>query len=328
MCFGSEFLGGYRYVGYWNQGKGKKTCGNQYKVYSSDEVKNLMEIHNGINNCGMSITTFKDGVPYLLYLPFDFDSPNLRTAWDDSSKLFNFLSKQGYEVMINFTGSKGFHVLVKVIPKAYTKNQIRFMQKFMKRYLKLETCDDQIMGDVRRLIRIPGTYHMNGCLCKTICINKGKLLDISKFTTVDITSLQSISKNIPIKTEELKVKHDYPCVEFYVRNKAYWIKNHPRNSFEPAHKIRFAWAILRIAEKMTDDEIVNLAKSIGWWDFDEYKMRYQLYQIRNMGYINVSCNTLKSDGYCTIVNCPHLPWKAIPINKWRKNEKAKKVHCV
>ena len=229
LDFTSEFNGGYRYCGYWNNAKGRKASGNQYKVYNMKEVENILNIHNGLNNCGMSITTFIEGTPYLLYLPFDFDSTNLRDAWIDASRLYNFMVNQGYEVMLNFTGSKGFHVLVKVVSKPYTKNQIRYMQKFIKRYMKLETCDDQIMGDIRRLIRIPGTYHSNGKLCETLAHNKGKLMDISMFTTSS-TVVRNINTN-PIKSEELKIKHDFPCIEKYIKDKDYWIKYHPRNSY-------------------------------------------------------------------------------------------------
>lgn len=318
MGFASEFLGGYRYIGYWNNAKGRKGSGNQYKVYNEKEVKNFLNTHNGLDNCGISITTFIEGIPHLLYLPFDFDSTNLRDAWLDAKKLYNFMVQQDYDVMLNFSGSKGFHVLVKVVPKSYTKNQIRYMQEFMKRYLKLDTSDENIIGDVRRLIRIPETHHASGNICETIAYNKGKLLNINKFTTVDTPRRL---KNPPAKTAELKVKHKFPCVEKYIKDKDYWIKHHPRNSYEPSHRIRFAWAVLRIADKKTDDEIVEEAKSFGWWDYDEYKLRYQLGQIRGQGYINPSCETLKADGYCTIKDCPYLPWKGIPINKWRKNVK-------
>lgn len=170
-------------------------------------------------------------------------------------------------------------------------------------------------------MRIPGTYHSSGKLCETLAYSKGRLLDISRLTTSDMAI--RVNSNVQIKTDELKIKHKYPCVEKYIKDKDYWIKNHPRNSYEPSHRIRFAWAILRIADKKTDDEIVEEAETFGWDDFDDYKMRYQLGQIRGQGYVNPSCETLKAEGYCTIKNCPHLPWQPVPVNTWRRN--AKKV---
>ena len=48
-----------------------------------------------------------------MILPFDFDSKDLRDAWGDAKKLFNYLVDMGITCVLTFSGRKGFHVLVK-----------------------------------------------------------------------------------------------------------------------------------------------------------------------------------------------------------------------
>lgn len=325
----SEYLGGYRFLGYWDNSKQRTKSGYQFKVFSKEEAIDRLEFLNGICNCGITVTTYIHNTPYLLYLPFDFDSPDLRKSWDDASKLYNFFAKANYDVMIDYSGSKGFHVFVKTVPKVYTKNQIKWMQKFFAKHLNLETADERIMGDVRRLMRIPGTFHKKGTLCHTIKQSGGsKLLDINKFVKSNVSVKEYYSNDNNTKGyDDYSIGHEYPCIEYYARNKQYWLEHHPRKSFEPPHKpIRFAWVILRMIDGKTDDEIVDEIKQIGWWDFDEYKTRYQLRQIRRRGYKLPSCKTLKDGGFC-LDSCPHNTnnWNGISINIWRKYGKKKKV---
>jgi len=275
---------GVRYVGFWEQ----------QPVTKKEDIVNLVEEHLGIDPLGISVCTYKDGVPYLLYLPFDFDSDNLKESWEDAKKLYNYLIKYGYGACLNFSGRKGFHVFAQTIPAVYTRRQIRLTQIFFKNLLGLKTLDEQILGDIRRLMRIPGTYNINGGLCRTLAEEDGRLLNIN-----DIAQDAPRKEIDPKDSEILTGYHDYPCIEQYILDRDYWHKNHPRHKFEPVQIIRYTWVILRNAQGYTEDEIVDEAANINWDDYEEDKTRYQIQHIVGGGYVPPSCKTLKELGYCT-----------------------------
>ena len=82
--------------------------------------------------------------------------------------------------MINFSGRKGFHVLVEVEPKNYSSKQLRDIQRYYKRELSLETLDEQTFGDKKRIFRIPWTFNINGTWCRTLDENEGSKLDLDE----------------------------------------------------------------------------------------------------------------------------------------------------
>lgn len=309
----SEFLGGYRYVCHWYSGK--KQYGNQIKVHSREEVIDFIEKYNGTENCGISISTFVNGMPKLLYLPFDFDSTNLREAFEDAKRLYNTLVDFGYNASFHFSGGKGFHVLIPIIPKFYSKLQLLKAQQFFKRILNLKTADEQIFRDVRRIIRIPGTYHINGNLCDIYAEHTdGKLLDIEKLSPPEFNKFNKLQNNIS-KASNSIIHHDFPCVEKLIRDEDYWHEHHPRGSFEPNWLIRFAWIIEQSYKGRTEEEMVEDIESFGWDDFDYDKTVYNIRYIMDREYTHPNCDTFKELGFCLGNKCPYnKEWKVRKIN--------------
>lgn len=279
---------GSRYVGYWGDG-----YGDQIPVSTYSEILEFVEQHLGIENIGMSVSTYKDGVPYLLFLPFDFDSGDLKESWEDAKKLYNYLIKYGYGAYLNYSGRRGFHVFIPTKPQLYTRRQIRLAQLFFKELLDLKTLDIQILGDIRRLMRIPGTYNINGNICKTLSSDDGRSLDLNDIVADRIPNSEEFKVN-----EVLTGYHDYPCIEQYIRDKDYWHKNHPRHKFEPVQLIRYTWVIIRNSQGYTEDEMIEEAKEIDWDDYEEDKTRYQIEHIVGGAYVPPSCKTLRDLGYC------------------------------
>jgi len=281
---------GNRFVGFYGE-----NYGNQVPVTSKKEIVDVIEEHLGIDNLAISICTYKDNKPHLLFLPFDFDSDDLRESWDDAIKLYNFCVENNYSAYLTFSGRKGFHVFIVTEIKSYSKRQIKDVQSFIGDILKLKTIDTQIMGDVRRLMRIPGTYNIKGGLCRILSLNEGERLDLDMLSTIKYEP--DYEPYTPMTT--FRNYHKYPCIEDLISNKEYWYKHHPRGKFEPHQKIRFTWAILRLSEGYTMDEIIEEAESLGWDDWDEGKTRSQIEHIDMNQYVPHSCRTLKSLGYCT-----------------------------
>jgi hypothetical protein len=286
---------GSRYFGYWGKG-----YGDQIKVSTFDEIKALIDEHLGLDNIGISISTYKDGVPFLLYLPFDFDSGDLRESWEDAKKLYNFMVDNNYKTYLIFSGRKGFHVLVSTKPKMYTKKQLRMTQRMFKDIFSLKTLDEAIFGDIRRIMRIPETFNINGSLCKILAFNDGELLDLdSIYKDEYIPSNGNGNSN-----GKLANYHDYPCIDKLIIDRDYWVKNHSRHRFEPAEAIRLTWAAVKL-NSHSIDEVLDEAKSYGWDDWDYDKTRKKLEYLCDRDWHPHSCQTLKGLGYCIIKNCCH-----------------------
>jgi len=277
---------GIRYIGYWGNGSGY-----QVPISNYNDIKEFINRYLGLKDIGISISAYKNGAPYLLFLPFDFDAVNLKDSWKEAKTLFNYFSTAGYNTYLIFSGNKGFHVLVSTIPKVYSKKQIRSIQLAMKTLFNLNTLDEQIFGDVRRLMRVPYTYNLKGELCRVIAYNKGRYLDLELVTTSDIYAPYYFSED-----NDSVSYHDYPCIESLVRS-----------DIEPRHIVRFTFVILRISEGYTDDEIIDEIESFGWVDFDEEYTRRQIEHIRSRKYAPPSCKTLKELGYCIVKNCEYDP---------------------
>jgi len=289
MDFIKDYLDGHRYFGYWSS---SKKHGNQMKVFTKKDVIDKLDEWNGIYNCGISISTFVKGMPKILFLPFDFDSNNEREAFDDAFKLYTFLKESGYNIMLNRSGGKGYHLLLETEPKTYGKNQLKSIQKFFKEFLNLKTCDEQIFHDIRRLIRIPGTYHINGNMCYTVLeYHGGKKFDISEyapstkyeFTPDDFRQYDYNNGHI---------YHPYPCVEKYIKVE------------EPRQIIRFAWVIEQLTKGKTEEEMLELP--LEYWI--DYNPDYTLYQIRHIeenNYAHPSCELLQDMGFCLGEECPY-----------------------
>lgn len=267
---------GNRSIGFWGN-----SYGNQILVKTREDIYNFIDEHLGIDNIGISVCTFKDHKPYLLFLPFDFDAPDLKDAWRDAVKLYNYLIERDYDVHITFSGRKGFHIFLATEPKWYNKEQIRAVQSYFKEKLGLKTLDKQIFGDIRRLMRVPYTYNIRGGLCMEIKYHDGKKLDL------DLILLKRNRINRETEYEETDY-HKYPCIEKIVRE-----------DNEPRHIIRFTYVILRLAEGWSEDDIIDEIKGeFNWIDFDEHYTRSQIIQIDSRGYVPPSCKTLKELGFC------------------------------
>jgi len=273
---------GQRIVGWWGN-----SYGNQVPVKTFGDIVKIIDEHQSLDNIGISMCTFKDNKPYLLFLPFDFDSNDLKEAWKDAIKLYNYLIKRDYDVHITYSGRRGFHIFLATEPKWYHKNQIKSVQKYFKKELDLKTLDSHIFGDIRRLMRIPHTYNIRGNLCREITKHDGKLLDL------DLLAIEDVDMRENVEYDEVDY-HSYPCIEYLVRE-----------DNEPRHIIRFTYVILRLADGWTEDDIIDeIQEEFNWIDWDESYTRNQIRHIEERGYVPPSCKTLIDTGFCPKHICP------------------------
>lgn len=69
---------------------------------------------------------------------------------------------------------------------------------------------------------------------------------------------------------------------------------------EPDHKIRQNCAVLLFNLGMTPQEVTHLYRQIGWVDWNEKITKRQLNQIYNSGYADMSCASIRRNGWCTV----------------------------
>lgn len=311
-----EYLGGYRWLGYWED-SGKA---GWIKSYSEEDTIRFIEKYSGEYNLGITMVTYVDSMPRLLYLPFDFDSEdNIMDAYKDAKKLFDYVVRLGYYVLMTYSGCKGFHVFIKTIPNVYTKSQINYLQYHFKNLLGLETQDPKIMGQFKRLLRIPETYHIKGNMDEVMYIHEGRLLDLSKIIDFKY-KFNPRDFETDGSTEGLVVNHEYPCVAHYLADREYWKKNHPRHTFQPVQILRFAFAIEELAKGKSVSEVTDEMEKFGWSDFDRGYTEYQVSHIKGNKYIHPSCDTLKRLGFCDD-SCNHFDELLMKYVKKGKNRK-------
>jgi len=298
--FISEFLGGYRYFGFWGQ-----NIGGQHQVWSKEEVVSLIEKYNGVANCGISASTFYDGLPYRLFLPLDFDG-EINQSLNDAVKCYNFLVNMNVDMFLSFTGGRGFHIIISLKPNYYSREQVRKFIMFLKNILHLSTLDEQLI-DSRRLIRIPGTFHIGktkhnkrlykGFLSEIIAMHCGDFLNLNDIVNPDDGCIE-IESNGSYPHPDVPL-HDYPCVEYHLDTEA-----------EPHHIIRYSYVAWLFANGMSPEAIYRHLKerfSKKWIDWNDRITALQVNHICGKGtYRPLSCESLKSLGYCLGEKCPHF----------------------
>jgi len=271
---------GHRNFCHWT-----RDSGTQIPVKTREEIYSLIDTYLGLENLGLSICVYVEEVPYLLFVPFDFDSElDLRLAWEDAKKLYNHFVELNFDVYLTFSGKKGFHIFVKVVPKPYNKECIRAFQKWFINKLDLKTADRQILGDHKRIMRIPYTFNIKGSLCKELAHNPGIPIDLD-----DLLLTTYIPKETTYTQREF---HEYPCIEELVREDP-----------EPRELIRLSYVALRLAKGWSEDDIVEEIKTFDWVDFDEEKTRRKIQYIDDGEYVPLGCKSIQDMDCCLKEKC-------------------------
>jgi len=119
----------------------------------------------------MSVHPFKkrDYVFGLEKLFFDFDcKKDLDKAWNEARDFAIKIERfYGAKPLLVFSGCKGFHVYVWLwntieVRKSHemqAKQIYKDLQEKMLKSLKYETLDPQVLGDIKRLARVPYSTH-------------------------------------------------------------------------------------------------------------------------------------------------------------------------
>lgn len=269
----------------------------QVNVYNTIELENLIRENDGLNPCFVSVCQY-DPEPFLNAVPFDFDGSS---SIEDIVKIIDVSEKLKLGSFIAVCSGGGYHFYLKVAKHHYDKDILRNFQFDIIQMLDLTSADYQIVGDIKRLMRIPNTINEKYGVRSSIIysFNTSNILDLYLWehdSSNNHCSCRYVEENFNDEYDDddddddenlVSELHSYPCLSYWTR------------SIEPPHLIRAWYVIMKIIQGLTDDEIVEDLKSKNWKDWNENYTRYQISFTRKGKYKMPKCSTIKKYGYCS-----------------------------
>lgn len=245
---------------------------------------------------------------------FDFDKPGkVRLAYDDAVQLNQHLA-QYYNVgaLTTFSGSKGYHVHVFLEEpaegsEAELKPLYGELQRMITTGTKYPTLDLSVIGDVKRLARVPYSKHQKtGELCVPVTIDytpKPYKLDQGfsealrrhgiKQGMVDLAQHNLAKPNPKIRRRYKDPNKIRPCIEATLAAK---------NIHDPKHIMKVAAVAELFANGNTESQIIDWFRKMG--GFNERKTTYYVRHSIRRGYRPHNCETIQKNGGCLGPECP------------------------
>jgi len=302
--------------------RGGRELGNPSRMYAVDPSELLTWI--ALNEAKrlpsyMSVAVYsqRDSPSAIDRLFYDFDSKDLEAAWREAQEFSRALERRyGCRPLITFSGRKGFHVYA-FLEKPYRGSRLREvyaeLQAMTLRGLELQTLDRAVIGDVKRLSRIPYTVHEeSGAPCIPVD-HRGKPL------LIDASSLWALRhRGIPWGVVEIALSHveERAEAEGVRRIRSGGFKSRRLRAIgirpclqrileeepEPDHLIRVALVAELHAEGYGPEGIAQLFHRFR--DYDPRETRYQVGHIIRGRYHPFKCSTLQALGVCLGPECP------------------------
>jgi len=270
--------------------------------------------------CYMSVQPYfrRDWVYGLEKLFFDFDcKEDTSRAWKEAGAFAeNLIEYYGVLPFVTFSGGKGYHVYV------FLKNTVAFpthrvelvkqvyelLQRKILKGFKFETLDQSVIGDLKRLARVPYSVHeKTGKLCHPIALNHQfydpKSLDVYREYGLDTSLIREVIKEITSKEKIRKSKSARSAVRISnskIRPCVLEALKKPLEG-EEGHLMRLAIAREFLNAGYSVDDVVSLFKSQG--DFNERKTRYYVEYLKQHPSKPVRCKTIRELGFCLGDSC-------------------------
>lgn len=322
--------------------------GDLWKFYCDYiDSKSLYICHNSYPeyhvSCGKEIPT-KIQINNIMN---DFDSEKIENSQLDTLKTIEFLREKNIAYAIDFTAGKGFHALLRVQPTVFSlateedrktlSNLIYAIQLRLKNQLGLRTMDEKVMGDIKRIMRMPYSFHrnrfgdVNGRMCvpleyEMLKWNITKIIEFSKDPEFfipenpgDILDLVSLCERLEIggfdeveterKSKFAKIsnvavtgKTATMYLDLIARQKP-CISNGMKD-VNPPHFIRMAFVFYLKKLGYTAEQVkqiyYDIAAEIGY--IDQHNRQYGEHQIDTLFNPRYErepgCTRIKAGGYC------------------------------
>ena len=248
---------------------------------------------------------------------FEFDCErNPYLAWKDAVMLAKTL-KTYYDAdsLLVFSGRKGYHVYVYLRDPIYfdstqfelAKLAYKELQQRLLKGLDLKTLDIKVIGDLKRLARVPFSLHeKSGKMCQPVDLQgKPSVPDVTQLRErgLDPELLRPVLKHVKQllkaleKTREVhptrKIKGVRPCITEALKM--------PLEGGS-GHLMRLACAIELLHTGLTVNEVASYFKNQA--DFSLEKTRRYIEHAQKRGYKPFRCETIRALGYCLGSSCP------------------------
>ena len=279
-----------------------------YRAFRDYIIKN-----NGVNDCYTSLYDINFTIDKVF---FDFDG---KGALETAKTLYEHLYTKGYPVIPVITGKKGFHIYLLVKPDGYTKRDLTIASYSILYSVFGEelppSVDTHVLGDIRRLVRIPNTLRPpeNLTWCSYLPpdfheLRESEIYSYQKaphdfeYPLRPLPSLSEfINKEIKLppyddvqeqnnfscgKADSLILECLRPCLA-----KLITLRN-------PPHYARVAVTVDLLNAGFTDKQILEFFKTLNWIDFKEPVTLRYIKALRRHKYRPYSCKKLKILGAC------------------------------
>jgi len=253
-----------------------------------------------------------------LFFEFDCEG-DVPKAWKDT-RIFASALKKYYEVepFIKFSGRKGYHVdafLARTVQfptwrTEFVKEVYEKLQRKILKGLHLETLDPNVIGDIKRLERIPYSVHEKSDeLCQPIDLDGNPLtlrsLEFYRNHGLETKLLETICKEIKVEEEFRKVlsnrRKRLPKISAGIRPCVETALSLPLHKGE-GHKMRLAIALEFLNNGFSSDQVVSLFSSQAV--FNASKTRYYVEYALRKNYRPFECRTIRELGFCLGDSCP------------------------
>jgi len=260
--------------------------------------------------CYCSVQPFKElnRVASIEQLFFDFDSENkIVKAWREAIEFADVIKRYyDAEPLVCYSGRKGYHVRVwlrdpiEFNSQGLAKRFYRIMQEKLLKGLEFETLDRQVIGDIKRLSRVPYTIHeKTGNPCIPITKSHTPLL-LTSLTPFRRRGLSQQFVDLCLKEAERKERKCLRVFKSNLKGIRPCLLDALHNP-QLDHKVRVAIVAEAYRAGLGVKEIEELFLSQS--DFSLERTEYQIKHIIEGGYKPFRRSTLKDLGVCHGVRC-------------------------
>ncbi|MEM2465155.1 MAG: hypothetical protein QXL85_06035 [Candidatus Bathyarchaeia archaeon] len=257
---------------------------------------------------------------------FEFDCPeDPQRAWEDAKQLANSIIRYyNASPLLKFSGKKGYHVDVflrqtvafnlNAHPLEFVKAVYERLQEKILLGLSLPTLDRQVLGDIKRLERVPySTHEATGQLCQPIDL-EGKPLKPEECDVEAYRKNGLSTKLLEHVIHELQSEEKWRAL-YRERSMAHINLNKDKRIRRPCiqaalsqplhggsgHLMRLAVVREFQAAGYTPDQIIPLFQNQT--DFDEKKTRYYVEHAFRNPRPPFKCSSIRALGFCLGEKC-------------------------
>ena len=277
--------------------------------------------------CYMSVQPYEaqDQPCMLERLFFDFDcEADTSRAWQEAVKFAETLIKfYGVLPFLVFSGRKGYHAYVFLQkPVAFSADKIEFAKQLYERLqrkllkgLEFETLDSNVIGDIKRLARIPYSVHEEtGRICQPVALNgrsyEPRSLEIFRVYGLDTGMVQQVVRELRVedmlrhalankKHHVNKIGGVRPCIRAALEGRFGPLEG------ENGHLMRLAIARELLHAGHAAEQVVEMFRdSPAIPDFKHEKTAYYVNYLKAHPSKPVRCVRIREWGFCLGNSCP------------------------